>query len=703
MGVGLVMAGTCTYVPAIDYPGPTPGKAQAANADGLLTVKNGVLSMTWRVVAGSLRPVAVEDRIAGKVFPLDKSECFALHFARTPLPGIRVVPASELRVQGSPTIDSLPVDPQSLRLADRQPGQAMVVHLASADGSLKATWRAELRDGSSYVRQRISCESVKKDIELADVMVWDLVLPGAEVQGVVDGSPVVAGTLFFAAEHPMSKSRMVEEASSPHAGHFTCSYQVNGLLSRGQPREFRSVVGVTPAGQLRRGFVYYLERERAQPYRQFLHYNNGYEIGCVYWTHKQFGKPGDSDAFRRNEERIWIDAIDTFGRELVTNRNVSVDSFACDFMWDDENLVWQFHEGFPDGFGPVERAAAKYGSHVGVWLSPFGGYPCRPARVRSGRNQGFETTARGLTLACPHYFARFYAACQGMVDQYGVNYFKFDGFGAGNNQVGPLEYAADVDALFDLIARLRRSKPDVFINPSTGSWPSPFWLLYVDSIWRQGNDTNNGGEGSARQKWITYRDGQVLAGVLARSPLYPVSSLMIHGVFINRYPFTYKGSYYDPKNPRPTYDENEIIAEIRSFFATGVNLQELYIAPDLMTPRSWDVLAEAARWARSNSDLMADTHHFAGDPLTGEVYGWASWSNRKAVLSLRNPSDKPASIQVDVGQAFELPSGSPRTYLLKSPWKEDAAATPIRATAGEPRSFTLKPFEVLVFDAIPQP
>ena len=224
-----------------------------------------------------------------------------------------------------------------------------------------------------------------------------------------------------------------------------------------------------------------------------------------------------------------------------------------------------------------------------------------------------------------------------MVDQYGLNYFKFDGFGAGNNQVGPLEYAADVDALLDLIVRLRRSKPDLFINPSTGSWPSPFWLLYADSIWRQGNDTNTGGEGSARQKWITYRDGQILSGVLARSPLYPVSSLMIHGVFINHSPLTYKGSYFDPKNIRPTFDENEIAAEIRSFFATGVNLQELYIATDLMTPRTWDVLAEAARWARSNADIMPDTHHFVGDPLTGEVYGWASLVETQGYLVAPQP------------------------------------------------------------------
>ena len=91
-------------------------------------------------------------------------------------------------------------------------------------------------------------------------------------------------------------------------------------------------------------------------------------------------------------------------------------------------------KGYPEGFRPAQQAAAKYGSHVGVWLSPFGGYPGREYRMESGTQTGVRnlSPASGLTLAGPRYFARFCAACQGMIDQYGVNYFKFDGFGAGN-------------------------------------------------------------------------------------------------------------------------------------------------------------------------------------------------------------------------------------------------------------------------------
>jgi hypothetical protein len=152
-----------------------------------------------------------------------------------------------------------------------------------------------------------------------------------------------------------------------------------------------------------------------------------------------------------------------------------------------------------------------------------------------------------------------------------------------------------------------------------------------------------------------------------------------------------------------TFDERDMLDEIRSFFASGVNLQELYVTPELMTAKAWDVLAEAAKWSRANADVLADTHMIGGDPGKAEVYGWASWSKRKAILSLRNPSDQPATISIDIGGAFELPSGAAQSYSLRSPWKQDAAAAPIRLAAGQRHPFELKPFEVLTLDATPVP
>ena len=57
-----------------------------------------------------------------------------------------------------------------------------------------------------------------------------------------------------------------------------------------------------------------------------------------------------------------------------------------------------------------------------------------------------------------------------------------------------------------------------WINLTTGTWPSPYWLLYGDSIWRGGYDTglcetDHRGQSQSshcdgsdhREQWITYR------------------------------------------------------------------------------------------------------------------------------------------------------------------------------------------------------
>ena len=54
---------------------------------------------------------------------------------------------------------------------------------------------------------------------------------------------------------------------------------------------------------------------------------------------------------------------------------------------------------------------------MGVWLSPWGGYgEAQEQRLKYGRTQGFETNARGFSLAGPKYYARFRQVCLEMIE-----------------------------------------------------------------------------------------------------------------------------------------------------------------------------------------------------------------------------------------------------------------------------------------------
>jgi hypothetical protein len=654
ISVGLLGVNAVQAAGPVEYPGPAPGEAKASTDNNELVLSNNILECRWRIADGRLRPVHVKAQGLPAV-SLQNSECFQL-----PLADGRTLRASDLGILGE------------ARSEARWTGNAVKrihVTLGTPGDRLAIEWRAELRDGSNYVRQYVSITPKTSDADVREITLVQLNSQEAKAVGTLDGSPVaVADRYFFAFEHPLSKTQ-------------TRDSQLQSGLPRSKPirageeQTYSSVMGVAPEGQLRRAFLYYVERERAQPYRPFLHYNSWYDIG--YGSDRIL----EPDALK---------VIDLFGSELTKRRGVKLDSFVWDDGWDNPASLWRFHEGYPQGFTLLHRAAVRCNSAIGAWLSPWGGYgQPKEERMKYGRQEGFETNDRGFSMAGPKYYDRFRDACLGMIRDYDMNYFKFDGISDGGTPTGAAAgFEPDIEALLRLTEDLRKAKPDVFINVTTGTWSSPYWLWYADSTWRSGADWSTCGWGSKRQQQVTYRDAQTYQNVVLRGPLYPINSLMTQGVMF--------------ANHGLPDDTDRIVEDIRAFFASGTNCQELYITPSLLDARTWDVLAEAAAWSRSNADVLVDTHWIGGDPAKGEVYGWASWSKRKGILALRNPKDTPGRIPIDIARAFELPQGAAKTYSLKSPWKDDAARPAMVLSAGKEHAFELKPFEVLVFDATPQ-
>ncbi|WP_353065583.1 hypothetical protein RBB77_05995 [Tunturibacter psychrotolerans] len=66
-----------------------------------------------------------------------------------------------------------------------------------------------------------------------------------------------------------------------------------------------------------------------------------------------------------------------------------------------------------------------------------------------------------------------------MIDQYNVNQFKFDGTGNADSVFPGSAFDSDFDAAIHLIERLRKKKPTIFVNLTTGTTASPFWLFFT--------------------------------------------------------------------------------------------------------------------------------------------------------------------------------------------------------------------------------
>ena len=641
--------------------GMRPGKAQVSIQDGSITLKNDALSATWSTRDGKLRGLSLTSSSLAAPVNLPEN-AFVISFADG-----RVLTPAAMRIADAPRVEEMSADPQASRLEEHFAGRRVIVRLEDPESKLGVSWSAILRDGDNYVRQEIAI-SAAKDAAIREVRLFDFNLPSAQVQGTVKGSPVTAGNLFLGFEHPLS--RCIVEAEKVR-----CSIERELRVKAGQSVTYSCVIGVTPAGQMRRGFLNYVERERAHPYRPFLHYNSWYDIG--------YGN--------RYDQAAALDAIRAFGEELGIKRGVKLDSFLFDDGWDDPRSLWSFDAGFPDGFAPLKSGAAKYGAAPGIWLSPWGGYDkAKEERMKYGKQQGFEMNKGGFALSGPKYFARFRHVTLEFMRKYGINQFKIDGTGNVNSVFPGSEFDSDFHAAISLIEEWRDVKPDIYVNLTTGTCPSPFWLRYADSIWRGGEDHSFTGVGPWREKWITYRDAATYAGVVKAGPLFPLNSLMLHGIIYARQ------AEHLGDDPEHTFAH-----EVRDYFGTGTQLQEMYITHSLLSAADWDTLAEAANWSRRNAATLADTHWIGGDPGKLEVYGWAAWSPKKGVLTLRNPSDRPQTITVDIGEAFALPTGMPREYRAQSPWKSSQNEKPIELAAGMSHAFALQAFEVLTLETVP--
>jgi hypothetical protein len=577
--------------------------------------------------------------------------------------------ASDFQLVSPPTTEDLPVEPAAPTLAHHFAGRQLVLESVNTQHHLSAVWAMSLRDDSSYLQQSLTLRAVGTNVWLKDMILLDQKIPGAAAQGSVDGSPVVAGRFFCGLEHPMAQNTVTGDAQ------VQCSLARNAVLKPGETLTESLVLGIATPGQLRRSFLTYLERERTHPYRPFLHYNSWFDIA---WDKQKF-----------NEAQS-LNVIEQFGHELVNERGVQMDSFLFDDGWDDSETLWHFHSGFPNGFTPLMAAAASYQSGIGVWISPFGGYDeARRRRLEYGSQQGYETNASGFSLAGPKYYEMFRGICRDMIQKYGVNQFKFDGLAAGD-KASQSGLTRDGDAMLQLVTDLRVTDPNIYINQTTGTWPSPFWLLNVDSTWRGGDDHNFQGQGSWCQRWMTYRDGQTFENIVKRAPLYPLNALMLHGVI-----FATNAAHL------AAMSDADFSMQVREFFGSGTQLQELYLTPGLLDRQNWDDLAEAAKWSRSHADVLVDTHWIGGDPGQGQVYGWAAWSPRLGIVTLRNPTDKSASFSADLKTLFELPANAGDAFQLKSPWKNlaDAETQPLEISARQTHLFNLRPFEVLTLEA----
>lgn len=746
------------------FPGEYPADARCDLTETEFILSNKALNAKWSIENNSIVFREFTNKYDQQTVNLKSISLFALELENgNKLTNLDFQLLQKAVVRNIIPTDSLPT--KALRFA----GKEVSVLLADKSGNITIRWKAQLRDGSNYIRQNIKVKAIKEATKIRKVTFFDGKLEGARMAGSVLGSPIEYRNFFFGLEHPIahSKALMTREIGSMQQesidvtemidapgeymvsaqhGSGNAPYNVRSiaLLENGEQVAIDShplcgkngsssyhlilnnyqeensyliraeienkenatglfhihrktdnllnfyvnrtdelipgksisewtVCGVAPEGQKRRAFLYYTERERARPYKQFLHYNCWWDIT-------------DDGASSFTSEQL-LERMHAWNKKFIEPYGIQLNSFVFDDGWDNLDSVWYFHPvKFPDGFTPQAELCKEYNSGIGVWMSPFGGYlDNQRRRVESAHREGLETNAKGLSLAGKNYYNRFLERSLDMLNNYKVNYFKYDGFGGSNP-----EYLPDMEAGTRLIKTLRKHNPNVYINITVGSWPSPFWLKYADCTWRGSGDLHLAGEGSRTQQFMTYRDGTLYNNIVKKAPYYPLNSIMSVGI-----------AYANLGHPQTCINDSlgDFSDMVWSFFGGGSSLQELYISHDRMKPEFWPILAEAAKWAKTNESILKDTHWVGGSPMNLEVYGFASWSPQKGILSLRNPTSEAVEYELKLNELFELPQNYQGMFKLKSPQRQKKDTKDLIVNSNKHHKITLKPFETIILEA----
>lgn len=683
LALGMLAGGFCTVNGAAAAV-PAPAGTLFNRNMNSMTLENEYITVNVDVVSRKLASVTVQDKINGRTYDLGSDifsvttldentdeACSKKEQAET----THDITARDMQCS-APVLKELAPVADSRRLVERKKGQRLEVPFVVPTDGYYLTWWLELREGQPYVRVGLDIRPMQFSMPVRKVTLLNVKAPEARVEGSVKGAPVVAAgnRLFAGVESPLS-------AGETDTDGFRCFIKRSTDIpmprtkdrAKAAPCTYSAVLGFCAAGQLRRTFqLDYVNKERARAYAPFLNYNTWYDIG--YFT------PYD--------EKQVLDVVKIFGEELVKKRGVVMDSFMMDDGWDDTETMWEFHKGLPQEFRNVRKLAESYGAGPGVWFSPWGGYG-RPKENRiKAAGDKYETNASGFALTGPKYYERFREMCLHMIRENGINHFKLDGTSSEAQPIKGSRFGSDFEAIISLIGELRAERPDIFINLTTGTWASPFWFGIADSIWRGNWDHDFCGEGSSRNQWITFRDAMIYQNNAKISPLFPINSLMTHGVIYN------KGA-----RGLTTTEGDDLANEIWSGFGLGTQMEELYITPSMLTQAEWDTLAAAAKWARSNGETLVDAHWVGGDPADLAVYGFGAWSPAKGILTLRNPAAQEQTFSFDPAAVFELPVGAPVKYTLTSPKGDALPAQTVQA--GKPVQIKLAPFQVLVLEAIP--
>ncbi len=518
-----------------------------------------------------------------------------------------------------------------------------------AHSSLQVLFTYQLPQGRPYLRRRVSITDPRNGGHFLQWL-WPR-------RGTVRGSGVIRkaggfgqpaamfcgeGGLFWGVEYPAATTTLTSQGDGSFA--LACGHEMGVRVDSTWVASQWVVTGLCPDRHLELWFSRYLEDIRVAPLRPYLLYNSWYDVRAPEYTEAPENIMNEANVLR---------IVADFGREMWQKRGLRLDAFVLDDGWDVYKSDWVLRpEEFPRGLTPISQALDSMGTKLGIWLGPIGGYSHRDWRVGWMKEHGYKAVGDQMCVAGTRYHALLKERVLDFVKEHGVGYFKWDGIQFSCSEadhghpVGVYSRRAAMEAVIDLCTSVRAARPDIFLNITSGTWLSPWWLKYANTIWMQGADYGyaNVPSISRRDAAITYRDHVLYEDFSINGFWFPIANLMTHGII--------KGNLQKlggEDEPLDKFTNNVLL-----YFARGVTMWELYISPNLLTDREWDALAKSIAWAKDRFDLLTHTAMIGGHPGRREPYGYVHFAGSRGIVAVRNPFIEPKQITIPLDPGYGL-------------------------------------------------
>ncbi|MCX6134249.1 MAG: alpha-galactosidase [Ignavibacteriales bacterium] len=506
------------------------------------------------------------------------------------------------------------------------------------------------------------------------------------------GQPVAVllkrGGAFFGDEYPASDNRLSALSNGKYL--IKCGAEMGERIGRTLLASDWSVEGITPDPYVKLWFSRYVDNIRVAPLRSFSLYNTWYDLRSPEYPR------WSKDNVMGIETSLKM--VDILRRNMIEKHHIQLDAFVLDDGWDVYKSDWVLRkEQWPNGLKPLADELGKTNTSLGVWIGPTGGYSFHSQRFNWMKEHGYETVGDMMCVAGKNYAALLRGRVSDFVQNDGVGYFKWDGiqFSCSEPNHGhPVDVysrRAVLNSVASMSKAARDRNPNMFLNITSGTWMSPWWVTYANTIWMQGADYGFADVPSisSRDGSITYRDFVLYEDWKLKGLWFPISNLMTHGII--------KGKNFSVGNAAEPLDK--FTDDVLLYFARGVAMYELYISPDILSDGEWTSISRSMAWARKNFDVLMNTELVGGNPMKGETYAYVHYKGAKGIIAARNPVMEASKVDVELAVSQGLdPKASSLVLqrLYPTRW-----TSPKLYKAGDKITLPLDGFETAVYELFP--